>query len=80
MPRYHFNVHDGKDIPDTDGAELADLDAARVYAAQYASALLREQMEAFWKGDKWHIDVTDHRGLALFTLTFSVTNSSARSR
>jgi hypothetical protein len=29
MPRYFFDVHDGKPLPDTDGVELPDADAAR---------------------------------------------------
>jgi hypothetical protein len=29
IPRFFFNVHDRKDLPDTVGTELADRDAAR---------------------------------------------------
>jgi hypothetical protein len=50
MPRYFFNVGDGKDLPDLGGQELRDLKAAQTEAVRFAGALLREHGEKFWKG------------------------------
>ena len=73
MPRYFFNIHDGEELPDADGAELPDLRAARINAVRLAGECLRDHAAKFWSGDKWAMDVTDDRGLRLFTLTFAAT-------
>lgn len=75
MPRYFFNVHDGSDLPDPEGTELADLDAARKYAVRYAACLLLDSSETFWGGTDWSMDVTDDQGLFLFTLHFVATEA-----
>ena len=41
MPRYYFHLEDHPSDPDPEGAELADLDAARYEAMRYVSELLR---------------------------------------
>jgi hypothetical protein len=71
VPRYHFNVHDGVSLPDPDGTELATLDAARVEAVRLAGQLLLDSGEEFWSNGDWKVDVTNDRGLILFTLMFS---------
>lgn len=71
MPIYHFNMHDGKEYPDTLGHELPDLTSARVEAVRFIAAHLVDDAERFWDGDEWTLQVTDHNGLILFTLIFS---------
>ena len=75
MPRFHFNVHDGTNIPDVEGAELPNLDAARREAVKLSGALLRDHADQFWTGEQWTMDVTDERGLILFSLLFVATNA-----
>jgi len=75
MPRYHFNVHDGTDLPDVEGTELPSLDHARREAVRYSGCLLRDHADAFWTGEEWRMDVTDERGLILFSLMFVATNA-----
>lgn len=70
MPRFYFNVHDGKSFPDEDGSELRDLRAARETAVRLAGDLLRDHAAAFWTGEEWRMEVTDKQGLILFCLTF----------
>lgn len=79
MPRYHFNIHDGDDLPDIDGIELRDLAAARVEAVRLSGDCLRDHAHRFWDGDEWQMEVTDHRGLILFTLTFYATDAPSLS-
>ncbi|HEX4693142.1 DUF6894 family protein [Sphingomonas sp.] len=80
MPRYHFNIHDGTDVPDLEGVKLADLAAARIHATRYASDLLRDQQATFWNGNEWRMSVTDEHGLILFSLTFLATDAPVLGR
>lgn len=74
MPRYFFNVHDGRDLVDTEGSDLSGLDHARQEAVRTAGELLRDGGHAdFWSGEEWQMVVTDERGLEVFTLTFKAT-------
>ena len=79
MPRYHFNLHDGKDLPDLEGVELANLLAARRSAVRISGDCLRDHAEEFWTGDEWKMDVTDEHGLILFTLTFIASDAPSLS-
>ena len=40
MPRYHFNLYDGREILDHEGTDLADLQAARDEALRFVGELL----------------------------------------
>ncbi len=77
MPIYHFNLHDGQAYPDGLGSECADLAAARIEAVRRIGRLLEERAARFWTGDEWTMDVTDPRGLTLFTLTFLANDAPA---
>jgi hypothetical protein len=71
MPRYFFNVIDGRNIIDNQGSELAGLKEARVEAIQLAGAILRDEGDTFWSGEEWHMHVTDASGQSVLTLRFS---------
>lgn len=70
MPRYHFNVRDGVSAPDPEGTELSGLAEAERCAVKLSGDLLSDDPDRFWTGEEWHMDVTDDRGLILFSLTF----------
>lgn len=80
MPRYHFNIHDGEDLPDLEGVELPDLVAARVEAVRISGECLRDHAVKFWDGHEWQMEVTNDRGLTLFTLTFYATDAPSVTR
>lgn len=40
MPHYFFHLYNDVDVPDFEGEELANLDAARTYAVKQARALI----------------------------------------
>jgi hypothetical protein len=42
MPRYFFDIRDGEFIPDTQGREFIDLEAARIQAVVISGELLKE--------------------------------------
>jgi hypothetical protein len=71
MPRYFFNVHDGKDLPDDRGVDLADRDAAHREAIVTAGEMLKETGRKFLRGDVWEMQVTDEAGATVCRLRFS---------
>lgn len=71
MPRYFFNVHDGRTVRDEIGTELPDHDAARAMAVRASGEAIEELGSDFWSGDGWQMDVTDEEGELLFSLYFS---------
>lgn len=75
MPIYHFNVHDGVECPDRVGSELPDLAAARAEAVRRISDILNQSADSFWSGTPWNINVSDAKGLTLFTIMCLVTTS-----
>jgi hypothetical protein len=77
MPRYFFDIRDGKFMPDDCGTDLPSLQAARVQAVAVAGELLRDDPEKFLDGDEWHIEVRDGDGLVLFTFAFVATDAPA---
>lgn len=76
MPRYFFHIHDGVDIPDLVGTELAGLTEARREAITTAGATIHDLGQSFWIGDLWQMKVTDDAGIVLFELNFSGTLTS----
>lgn len=77
MARYFFNTTDGTSEPDVVGTELNDLAAARKHAIVFAGQVLHGEPTVLWNGRDFRVDVTDNRGLLLFTLTAYVTNAPA---
>jgi len=71
VPRYFFNVHDGKDLPDTEGVELPNRDAAHREAFHTAGEMLKAADRTFLKGDVWEMHVTDEVGKTVCRLRFS---------
>ena len=78
MPRYYYNIHDGRTILDDDGVDLPDLAAARDMAILNSGEILKNGAgPAMWAGEPWRLWVTDAPnggGKTLFTLTFSATD------
>jgi hypothetical protein len=71
MPRYFFNVIDGRFLVDHEGAELADIAAARATAIETAGAMLADAGRAFWDGTEWQMHVTDTNLRTVLKLTFT---------
>jgi hypothetical protein len=71
MPRYFFNVHDGKDLPDNEGTELPGRNEAHRQAIITEGEMLRESDRKFLVGDIWEMQVTDDKGATVCRLKFS---------
>jgi hypothetical protein len=81
MTRFHFHILDGKNLFDDTGADLADIDAAKIEAVRLAGAVLSEGLlPDFWQGTAWEMVVNDSpalgsggSGRTFFTLILSAT-------
>jgi len=71
VPRYFFNIVDGKFLPDDTGTECADLAAMRAAAIEAAGAILRDLSGKFRKGTEWQRHVTDSEKNTVFRVRFS---------
>jgi uncharacterized protein DUF6894 len=71
MPRYFFNVHDGQDLPDKEGVELASREAAQTEALRAAGDMLKEIGREFLRDHAWEMHVTDEAGKTVCRLRFS---------
>jgi hypothetical protein len=77
MPRYFFATADGERHQDTEGTELPGLSAARVAAIKYAGAIMEDEPSVLWDGRDFRVEVTDERGLLLFTIITLAVNAPA---
>jgi hypothetical protein len=72
MPRYFFHLYNDFDVPDPEGEELLDDDAARERALVGVRELMAAISAEGRKPDLTHrIEVEDEQGTRLFTVTFS---------
>ena len=79
MPRFYFNVHDGKDLLDDEGIEFPNADSAREAAVCLFGLVLREDAALVACGADRRMDVTDQAGQLLFRLGSTVDASVAAS-
>ena len=82
MPRYYFNLKDGRLSLDQKGSEFPDIHAARKEAVRYSGEVLRDGAGAsLWAGEPWQLWVTDEpngKGNTHFTLSFSAVEGTAK--
>jgi hypothetical protein len=76
MPRYFFNVVDGREFPDPEGTELAGPEEAREQAVISAGAMLKEHGREFWNHGEWRMVVVDESGATVCALRFEAEQSS----
>jgi hypothetical protein len=76
MPRYFFDIQDGRHIPDHDGTVFANPEAARVAAVVASGEMLRDYAEQFWKGSNWQMHVHDEQGGIVCDLDFTGTTGA----
>ncbi len=68
MPRFYFDVSDGRCSPDTDGIYLTDDMAARREAVRRVAMLLRATHNAKGALRAWRMAVKDEAGAVLFNI------------
>ncbi|MFD0938999.1 DUF6894 family protein [Methylobacterium trifolii] len=77
MPRYHFNVYNGRSSIDLEGTDLPNRQQAQREAIRLAGALLCEEADTLTPDDDWRLEVTDASGLILFRFDFSFQKAQA---
>jgi hypothetical protein len=71
MPRYYFHLHNDLDVPDEEGVELTDVDAAREYAERNAVFTMAETLKESGRLNLRHyVDIQDEQGKVLATVRF----------
>lgn len=65
MPRYYFHLHNDMEVPDEEGSELADLEAARTLAVASAREMAAEAVREGVLNLDHSIDVTSDDGCVL---------------
>jgi hypothetical protein len=75
--RFFFNLAGAVYDPDNLGVELPTIQAARVLSVVHASEIIRDRPELVWSGDEVRVEVSDDRGLVLFTVMVVGVNSPA---
>lgn len=71
VPRFHFHLHNDLDVPDEEGVELPDLEAARAYAVRCARVTFAEMAKDEGRVVLHHsIDIEDERGRVVNTVHF----------
>jgi hypothetical protein len=64
--RYHFHIRDAEGlIPDEEGSELANLEAARAEARASAQDLVANDLRSGWATPERRIEIADERGAVL---------------
>ena len=74
MVRYHFNIRDGRYVPDVDGTLMPTLEHAHREAVRLAGYLLMTEPGEFWNGGEWFVEVTLNDGTLLFRVKFQAEN------
>ena len=71
MPRYFFHLRNDLDVPDAEGKDLPDLDAARAQAVAFAVDMAAASLLEHRKLNLHHrIDLEDEAGTILLTVAF----------
>ena len=80
MPFFNFEVRTESHVMLTEGAELADNEAARIEAARRIGELLTDHAGRLWADEVWQMDVTDQTGLILYVINVTAMKSAATAR
>ena len=75
MPRFYYNVYDGKSGLDVIGTELPDWDAARVEALRFMGEIMKDNARHILLYEDWRLEVTDSTGLILFQVALLMTET-----
>jgi hypothetical protein len=71
MSRFFFHVYDDLDVPDLEGLDLPDAEAARREAIRNARALACEQISKGHLHLAHRIDIEDEAGEVVASVTFA---------
>lgn len=70
MPRFFFHVHEESFVPDPDGIEFADVEAARAAALEGVRGMICDQVQKGRLCLGYRMEVEDEAGEPVFQLSF----------
>ena len=70
MPRFFFHLHNGEDVPDREGMDLPDREAAHGEAIRNARSIMAEEIMEGNLPLRDVIEVVDESGVAVMTVAF----------
>lgn len=71
MSRFYFHLYDDLDVPDEEGAEMANLEAAVAYGLANVRALAADQVTRGNLDLRHRIEIADAQGQVLGTIRFA---------
>jgi hypothetical protein len=80
LPKFHIGLRSDTHLNETLTVERDDLTALRIELARFVGDLLKEHAEIIWQDQDWRVDVTDEKGLILYVMEISATDSAATMR
>lgn len=80
MPRFYFDTADGKPFRDDDGAELADLLAAKTEVYRILTQMIPLHQHRLMEGEAFTVTMSDAERLTLLTVEVVTTLSPALAR
>ncbi|MDP4026309.1 hypothetical protein Q8W71_27170 [Methylobacterium sp. NEAU 140] len=73
MPRFFFNVFDGRSLLDTDGVELPDDTLAREEALRIAGGAIAREAARIAANLVWNMEALDETGRCVYRINLSIT-------
>jgi hypothetical protein len=80
LPKFLISLRSDTHLNETLTVERDDLTALRIELARFVGDLLKEHAEIIWQDQDWRVDVTDEKGLILYVMEISATDSAATMR
>ncbi len=77
MPQSSINLRTASSIADSWPVERDDLTALRVELARFVGEMLKDHANQIWADEDWRVDVTDEKGLILYVMHVSATDTAA---
>jgi hypothetical protein len=77
MARYNIELRTDTHVAETIVVEREDIAELRIEMARFVGELLRDHAAQLWLDQDWRVDVTDARGLILFVMHISVSDTAA---
>lgn len=77
MPRYFFDIDDGRNAFDEHGLDLPDVGSARRMAVRTAGEMVSDATDDLRQGAPWTMVVTDGDRRPLFKVEFRIVSSTS---
>ncbi len=77
MAKYNIELRTQHRVWETLSVDTSDVGALRIEMAKFVGELLQDHAGKVWEDQDWRVDVTDERGLILFVMHISTSDTAA---